>query len=74
MTSAVLLPLLMLTAALGAVFAMLLLVIGMRQRQRRRMNRLQREGEYAERREHWHSYLSRARKPRRLTDERAVSD
>jgi hypothetical protein len=64
----------MLTAALGAVFAMVLLVTGMRQRQRRRMSRRQREGEYAERREHWRSYLSRARKPRRLTDEHAVSD
>lgn len=71
---AVLLKLLMLIAAIATVLAIALLVIGMRQRQRRRVSRARREGDYAERRTTWRDYLSRNRKPRRLTDERAVQD
>jgi Flp pilus assembly protein TadB len=64
----------MLVAAVSAVAAVVLLVIGMRQRQRRSAARARRVGEYSERRTQWRDYISRDRKPRRLTDERTLRD
>jgi Flp pilus assembly protein TadB len=71
-----LLMLMMLAVAVATAVGIALLIIGWRHRQRRRLSRARREGDYAERQSTWSTYvgMNKSRRIRKLTDQSQPGD
>lgn len=68
--------LILVALAIATAVGVALAIIAVRERQRRRLSRARREGEYADRRSKWSSYVSlnKSRRVQRITDQRQSGD